>query len=144
MKSVMSRPEGLLGWSLHCYIQECCLCSDQCHFTNRGNPGLSIHWSKVPALAFPTAVLEPHATFFNSVVELLGECILCATACGNCQVSTNTVSSGWVQRTVVCTNPKCLWSSVGLCSIILLCQTPMHKGMHVSYVFEKKLSTDYV
>ena len=46
------------------------------------------------------------------------------TVCGDCQVSTNTVSSGRVQLTTVCTNPKCLSFSVGLRSRALLCKTP--------------------
>ena len=57
-------------------------------------------------------------------------------------MSTNVVSSGQVQLTAVCTNPKCLSSSFGLRSIALLCQ--IHKGVQVSYVHEKELSSDYM
>ena len=57
-------------------------------------------------------------------------------------MSTNVVSSGRVQLTTVCTNPKCPSSSFGLRSIALLCQT--RKGMPIGYVHEKKLSSDCI
>ena len=46
-------------------------------------------------------------------MELLDERVLCApTVCGDYEVSTNIVSSGRVQLTAVCTNPKCLsWTT---------------------------------
>ena len=54
----------------------------------------------------------------------------------DCQVSAKIINSDQqVQLTVVCTNLKCLLSSVGLHSIVLLCQT-LAKAGKAMYVLD--------
>ena len=60
--------------------------------------------------------------------------------CGDSQVSTNIVSSGQVQLTVMCTNPKCLSSSVSLRSIDLLRQNPVKVCKSATYSRKSYLS----
>ena len=61
------------------------------------------------------------------------------TVRGDCQVSTNIISSGQVQLTAMCTNPKCLSCSVSIRSIVLLnsCQLPRRRVSRFIYIYSR-------
>ena len=80
---------------------------------------------------------EPHVTFFNIAVGLLDERVLCASSGVWQPPSVYYYHKFWPNSTTeLCTNPKCLSSSVGLHSIAL---SDTRKNMQVSYVLEKKI-----
>ena len=119
--------DGLLERILHWYILECsllqtpaALCIGKIWSCPDTNPvfrhGLSTVVVKTPC---------DFLCHYCGAVRLT--CLVCIQGC---VVTPKWLPSvyypcGWVQLTAICTNPKCLLAIVGLCSIALLCQTPV-------------------
>ena len=124
-----------LRWPLNCYIQEPCLHSDSWCLRVQGKPKL--HRSRVPASVFSMVVVWTSIDFLrHHCGAVRWMCLVCTQ---RCVVTTKCllisyVSSGRVQLSVGCNNPKCLSSNVGLYSTA----SDTHKGMRVSYVHPRE------